>query len=65
MTLLFLLLVSFVISYRDSNEVKEQRSKRDPISRLVDYALDGDLATAAEFKVSCIYLIISEHACIK
>ena len=38
-------------SYRDSAEVKEQRDKRDPIKKLVEYALDGELVTQAEFKV--------------
>ena len=42
---------SLLSSYRDAAEVKEQRATRDPINKLVDYALDGELVTEAEFKV--------------
>ena len=37
-------------SYRDASEIKEVRLKRDPITRVEDRALEGNLATEQELK---------------
>lgn len=44
--------VVVVVSYRDAAEVKEVRKTRDPISLIAAYALDGNLVTDDELKVS-------------
>ena len=38
-------------SYRQANEIKEIRQHRDPIMRVEDRALEGNLATEQELKV--------------
>ena len=39
-------------SYRTRDEVQEVRKTKDPITQLKSFILEGELATAAELKVS-------------
>ena len=48
-------MMSCVVSYRDSGEVQAVRKERDPINLLTAYALNGNLATEEEFRVTVVH----------
>ena len=53
-------------SYREASEIKEVREVRDPIKRVEDRALKGNLATEQELKVyvNCeVKFVASFHSC--